>query len=134
LLKPGALSSSSAPTYSDAQRAEAKAHVCAAFNTVRQGVARNTNIAPPGGEGDITGILAIAANARVSLYNGGQYLLDRLEPATAPELADPVRAFANGLMDIGAAATAGAQQGDPEQAKRLADADAGSKNIGQLCA
>jgi len=37
-------------------------------------------------------------------------------------------------MDIGAAATAGAQNTDPEQAKRLSDADAASTRIGQLCA
>ena len=49
-------------------------------------------------------------------------------------MSDAVRGFANGLMDIGAAATAGAQNTDPEQAKRLSDADAASTRIGQLCA
>jgi hypothetical protein len=57
----------------------------------------------------------------------------RLAPATPTELADTVRAFANGLMDIGAAATAGAQNTDPEQSKRLTDADAAATKIGQLC-
>jgi hypothetical protein len=105
-----------------------------AFNTVRQGVSRNTNLQVPGGEADVAGTLAVAANARISLYDGGQYLLARLAPATPPELADAVRGFANGLMDIGAAATAGTPNTEPEQAKWLADADAANTTIGQLCA
>jgi hypothetical protein len=133
LLRPTG-DSDSAATYSDAQRVQAKAQICAAFNTVRQGVARNTNLQVPGGEGDVAGTLGVAANARISLYDGGQYLLARLEPATSKDLADAVRGFANGLMDIGAATTAGAQNSDPEQAKRLTEADAGSTRIGQLCA
>ena len=134
LLRPGSGSVSSAPTYSDAQRSDAKAHTCSAFNIVRQGVARNTNLTPPGGPGDGAGILGVAANARISLYDGGQYLLARLEPATPTDLGDAVRAFANGLMDIGAATTAGQQNSDPDQAKRLTDADAEAKKIGELCA
>ena len=122
-----------ATAYSDMPAPEAEAQICAVFNTVRQGVARNTNMQAPGGEGDIAGALGVAANARISLYDGGQYLLARLAPSTPTELADLVRSFGNGLMDIGAATTAGAQNSDPEQAKRLADADAASKKIEQLC-
>jgi hypothetical protein len=132
LLRPG--SSDSAPVYSDAQRAEAKTQVCAVFDTVREGVSRNTHLQVPGGDADVAGTLGVAANARISLYDGGQYLLARLAPETPTELADAVRGFANGLMDIGAAATAGAQNTDPDQAKRLTDADAASTKIGQLCA
>jgi hypothetical protein len=36
-------------------------------------------------------------------------------------------------MDIGAAATAGAQNTQPEQAARLKDADAANKAIIELC-
>ena len=134
LLRPASGGSDATPSYSDGQRAEAKAQICAAFNTVRQGVSRNTNLQVPGGEADVAGTLAVAANARISLYDGGQYLLARLAPATPTELADAVRGFANGLMDIGAAATAGAPNADPDQAKRLTDADAANTTIGQLCA
>jgi hypothetical protein len=125
---------SATPAYSDMQAPQAKTQICSAFNTVRQGVARNTNMQAPGGEGDIAGTLGVAANARISLFDGGQYLLARLAPSTPTELADAVRAFGNGLLDIGAATTAGAQNTDPDQAKRLADADALSKKIDQLCA
>lgn len=122
-----------APTYTDAARADSKAKICAAFATVRTGVSQNTNLTPPGGPEDVTGALAVAANARLSLYDGGQYLLARLDPATAPELADPVRTFGNTLMDIGAAATAGARNTDPQQADRLKEADAANITIANLC-
>ncbi len=133
MLRSASGGSGSAPAYSDSQRADAKAQICAAFDTVRRGVARNTNLAVPGGEGDVAGTLAAAANARISLYDGGQYLLARLDPATPSPLADAVRGFANGLMDIGAAATAGALDSDPDQAARLRSAEEANVKVGQLC-
>ncbi|MET0702069.1 MAG: hypothetical protein ABWY93_20640 [Mycobacterium sp.] len=136
LLRPVPTSSAaggSTATYTDAQRSDSKAKVCAAFLVVRTGVTQNTNLAPPGGPTDVTGALAVAANARLSLSEGGQYLLARLDPATAPELADQVRAFGNGLLDIGAAAIAGAQNSDPAQTTRLRDADAANTKIAALC-
>jgi hypothetical protein len=124
---------SSAPIYTGAERADAKQKVCAAADLVRRGVSLNTNLQPAGGPDDVTGTLAVAANARISLSEGGQYLLARLDPATPSELADAVKKFANGLMDIGAAATAGAQNTQPDQAARLRDADAANATIGDLC-
>jgi hypothetical protein len=123
----------SEPSYSETQRADAKVKVCNAMDLVRRGVSLNTNLRPAGGPEDITGAQAIAANSRVSLYDGGQYLLARLDPATPPDLADPVRNFANNLMDIGAAATAGALNSDPDQAARLRDVDAANATITKLC-
>src|ERR1700754_3181257 len=125
LLRPAG-GSDHAATYSDAQRVEAKGLVCGAYNTVRQGVARNTRLQVPGGAGDVAGALGVVANARIPLYDGGQYLLARLARAKATDVADAVCGFANGFMDVGAAGTAGAQNTDPEQAKRLSDADAAS--------
>ena len=121
------------PDYTDGQRAEARTAICAAFDTVRTGVATNTNIEPPGGSGDITGALAVAANARIALIDGGQYLLARLDPATSTDLAGDVRRFANQLMDIGAAATAGVPNSDPAQAARLQDAEQASTAISGRC-
>ena len=121
------------PDYTDAQRSEAETAICAAFQTVRTGVQNNTNLEPPGGADDIGGALAVAANARVALYDGGQYLLARLDPATPDELADQIRRFGNQLMDIGAAATAGVPNTDPAQSRRLEDAEATSAVINALC-
>jgi len=123
----------SKPSYTDTQRADAKVEVCAAMDVVRKGVSLNTNLRPAGGPEDVTGSLAVAANARVALYDGGQYLLAKLDPATPPDLADAVRKFANTLMDIGAAATAGAQNKDPDQAARLRDADSANATLTELC-
>jgi hypothetical protein len=133
LLQPANGASGSAGDFSDAQRADAKAQACTAFTTVRTGVKRNTNMAAPGGPDDVTGALAVAANARIAMYVGGQYLLDRVGPATPQQLADALRGFANNLMDIGAAATAGSLNTDPEQATRLKNADAENTKIEGLC-
>jgi len=79
--------------------------ICESFNVIRNGVQINTNLQPPGGPEDVTGSMAVAANARLALYDGGQYLLARLQPGTPPDLAEAVRKFANNLMDIGARST-----------------------------
>lgn len=110
-----------------------KGSICEAFNVIRNGVQINTNLAAPGGAEDVTGSMAVAANARLALYDGGQYLLARLQPGTPPELADAVRKFANNLMDIGARSTSGIPNSDPGQAARLKEADEANTKITELC-
>ncbi|KUI17972.1 hypothetical protein AU192_03795 [Mycobacterium lehmannii] len=110
-----------------------KGSICGAFNLVRRGIQGNTNLQAPGGPSDITGTLAVAANARLSLSEGGHYLLARLQPDTPPELADAVRKFANQLMDIGAHSIAGIPNSDPDQAERLKAADTSNGEIANLC-
>ncbi|MDY6999398.1 MAG: hypothetical protein SW019_22625 [Actinomycetota bacterium] len=122
-----------APDYTQEQRDAAGATLCSAFATVRTGVATNTNREPPGGPDDIAGALAASANARMALFDGGQYLLARLDPATPEELAAQVRRFAGELMDIGAAATAGVPNSDPVQAARLDAAQDTAASISSLC-
>ncbi|BBZ16783.1 hypothetical protein [Mycolicibacterium gadium] len=119
--------------YDAAQVADAKARACASVDIVRRGVSLNTNLMPAGGAGDVTGAQAVAANARVSLYDGGQYLLARLDPATPEDLAAKVREFAENLMDIGANATAGVTNDDPAQAQRLKNADDVNASLEELC-
>ena len=77
--------------------------------------------------------MAVSANARVSLFAGGQYLHARLDPATPDDLAASVRRFADTLMDVGAAATASIPNTDPAQATRLRDADAMNNQIMNYC-
>ncbi|KUH94195.1 hypothetical protein AU189_04275 [Mycolicibacterium acapulense] len=125
--------SPSEPEYDSTQTADAKTKICSAADVVRKGITLNTNMQPEGGPQDVTGAQAVAANARISLYDGGQYLMDRLDPATPVVLAEKVEQFANSLMDIGANATAGVPNDDPAQAKRLSDADAQNKSITELC-
>lgn len=121
------------PTYSAQQQADAKVSVCAATDVVRRGVSLNTNLQSPGGPEDVTGAMAVAANARVAMSDGGQYLLAKLDPATPNPLADNVRKFANTLMDVGAATIAGALNTDPEQAARLAELDTLNNALTEDC-
>jgi hypothetical protein len=120
-------------SYTDVQAASAKTAICGAVDLVRRGVTLNTNLQSPGGEGDVTGSLAVAANARLSLFDGGQYLIARLDPAAPAELAAAARRLANTLMDIGAAATAGAANTDADQAARLHDVDDENARLADLC-
>lgn len=124
---------SAKPDYGPVEIADAKIKVCTAVDVVRRGVSLNTNLAPAGGPEDITGSQAVAANARVALYDGGQYLMERLDPATPQHLAETVRTFANNLMDIGANATAGLPNTDPGQAERLKAADGANTTLAELC-
>lgn len=119
--------------YDAAQVADAKARACAAVDIVRRGVSLNTNLMPAGGAGDVTGAQAVAANARVSLNDGGQYLIARLDPATPENLAAEVREFAETLMDIGANATAGVTNDESAQAQRLKNADDVNASLEELC-
>lgn len=130
----GTSTAPTAPTFDDAQRAEAKTKVCSAFQIVRSGVSASTNAVAPGGPEDLSGTLAVAANARLALLGGGQYLLDRVDPATPQELADQARNFGNLLMDIGATTIEGVQNSDPVQAERLKNADAISVTLTGQCA
>ncbi len=119
--------------FDDAARSAAKEKTCAAFETVRRGVSLNTNASAPGGSGDVAGGLAVAANARLALLGGGEYLLARLDPAVPTELEEPVRQFADTLLDIGATAISGVPTTDPVQAERLRSAEHLSPVIANLC-
>jgi hypothetical protein len=132
LLK-GPSEAESASVFTGNTTDDPKAGICDAFTVIRNGVQINTNLQPPGGPDDVTGSMAVAANARVALYDGGQYLLARLQPGTPPELADAVRKFANNLMDIGARSTSGIPNTDPGQAARLKEADEANTTITNLC-
>ncbi|MGE2713146.1 hypothetical protein ACQI4L_03715 [Mycolicibacterium litorale] len=122
-----------APTYDPADQTAAKDTACRAYAQVRTGVATNTHLESPGGDQDVTGVLAVAANARVSLMGGGQYVLASVEPATPPELAQAMRQFGMKLMQFGAAATAGAPDDDPGQESLKRDLDGLNATLDGLC-
>ena len=112
------------------QSDDAKARVCVAFDMVRKAVSLRTNVdlGP-----DPVAKEAVAANARLATLGGGEYLLSRLDPATPPELADPVRSFANNLQDIGMNQLVGMANTDPAVAARLSEAQAASQQIADVC-
>jgi hypothetical protein len=88
-----------APTYSDQQVADAKAKVCSTYERVRKAVVANTS---RDGGSDPTATLAVAANARTALYDGGDYLLKTVaqEPATAPDLAKAIHTLVNSYQQL----------------------------------
>jgi hypothetical protein len=122
-----------APVFTEQERNEAKAKVCAAYDLVGSGVASTSSLQAPGGPEDIMGTLAVAANAKLALFGGGQYLLARLDPATPTDLAEATSKFANTLMDVGLAAIAQVPTGDPAQEQRLKDAEAQNTALQGLC-
>ncbi|WP_192860315.1 hypothetical protein [Mycobacterium sp. MS1601] len=124
-------SSTRSVEYTAEQQSAARDSACAAYTTVRTGVQTNTNLAVAGD--DVGGALAVAANSRVALMSGGQYVLDRVDPATPAELAEPLRRFGNTLLDVGAAATAGALNTDPAQAELLREVDELNGQLTALC-
>lgn len=104
-LRPAPTSTTATPnlpklSFSDQQVAESKIKICDAYNLVHEAVSINTKRQNPV-PGDETGKIAVAANARLALYDGGQYLLNHLgnELATPVELTEAVRSFANLLQE-----------------------------------
>lgn len=124
----------SAPGYfDDVQRDDARAKVCNAFDVVRAGVAINTNATAPGGPDDITGGIAVGANARLAMLGGGQYLLARIDPATPAQLAKDASGLSNLLMDIGATSISGVSTTDSGQSARMAEAQSLSSALTDQC-
>ncbi|TDH47910.1 hypothetical protein E2F47_26035 [Mycobacterium eburneum] len=122
----------SEPTYSDQQIAKAKANVCEAYNTVSHAVLVNTHRPNPV-PGDDVGALAAAANGRLALYAGGDYLLDRLaaNPAAPGGLVKAIRSLANQSKEIGIAFLADEPDSVQEPLRRALDADVAT--IDGLC-
>jgi hypothetical protein len=118
--------------YSAAERDEAKAEVCDAFTLVSVGVG-NSSALQLEGQDNVGVALAVAANARLALLGGGQFLLDRVAPATPNELAEAARAFGRTLMDVGIAAIAEVPGNDPAQTQRLEAADRREQEAGRAC-
>ncbi len=89
---------------------DAKGRLCEAFDVVRDAVAVQTNTDPGP---DPVAKQAVAANARLATVGGGGYLLARLSPAIAPELATAVRSFADDLQEVGMYQLAGVPKHRP---------------------
>lgn len=112
------------------QAGDPKERACTAFQTVTGAVRLQTH-ADLGPEP--VAVEAVAANARLALFGGGQYLLSRIGPDTPADLADAVRSFANNLEDIGMNALAGYPNSDPAQANRLKAGEEASAKVAGLC-
>lgn len=89
---------SGAPSYSEQQTADAKKSVCTAYDSTKRAVRLNTHMESP----DPIGQLAVAANARLALLGGGEYLQGRLAaaPAAPADLANAVSSMAKTIEDL----------------------------------
>lgn len=129
LLRPVA-DSLFATKYSGQQINDAKTNICAAYGRVHQAVLVTTG--KDGGE-DVALRSAIAANARMALYDGGEYLLTKLdgEPAAAPDLADAVRTLAGAYQQL--ALDYLAEVPDAESQASLHALDNANGTVFQMC-
>jgi hypothetical protein len=110
--------------------ADPEATACDAFVLVSKGVAIQSrkDLGP-----DPAAREAVAANARLAMAGGAAYLRDTVPSNTPPELAEPLRTFADQLQTISQYYLAGQVNEDPEQAARLTAADETTKKLIELC-
>jgi len=127
LLRPPA---DNLPSPTPQQIADAKGRACSAYGTVRTAVALQTRVEPAP---DPVAAQAVAANARLAMAVGGDYLLGHLDPAVPPQLAELLRSLAADLQDLTINALAGVGDTDPGQVARLHDVEAKSAKIVDLC-
>lgn len=109
---------------------DGKSRVCDAAQVVAVAVQMqtNANVGP-----EPAAVEAVAANARLAMLGGGDYLLSQISSETPGELADAARAFGNTLRQIGINALAGTPNDDEVQAARIRDAEASRTKLGQIC-
>ncbi len=115
--------SSSAPTYSDQQTKDAKAHVCTAFITADRAVVVNTHRKTPPDAGP-AGQFSVKTSARLSLFSGGAYLRDQvnLNPAAPANLAKSANALATTLQELGIGYLANAPEFTQDSLRQNLDA------------
>lgn len=124
-LKPAPVAEAGNPAVADP-----KGQICSAFFLVSNGVALQSrlNVGP-----DPSAQQAIAANARLAMSSGADYLRTKLASNTPASLAEPITTFADQLQTIAQYYLAGDNNDNPDQAARLKEADVSSKNIAGLC-
>ena len=76
---------------------------------------------------------AVAANARLAMLGGGDYLVSQIEDGTPTDLAEAARSFGTTLRVIGINLLAGVPNADPAQDARLRDAEKTRDKLAELC-
>jgi hypothetical protein len=99
LRPPPGSKTADAPGYTEQQVSDAKAKVCASYDKVHRAVLVNTGRS--GGD-DPNAQLAVAANARMALFDGSEYLSAKLaeEPATPSDLARELQALVQAYQQL----------------------------------
>ncbi|MCH9734298.1 MAG: hypothetical protein K0U78_07065 [Actinomycetia bacterium] len=120
----------SGDTAQAARSADAKQRVCDAAQVVAVAVQLQTNTTLGS---DPAAVEAVAANARLAMLGGGDYLLSQIENDTPADLADAARSFGSTLRVIGINALAGLPNADPAQNARIRDAEKTRDRLADLC-
>lgn len=82
---------------------------------------------------DPVALHAVAANARLAMVGGVQYLKERIDPATPAPLATAIRTYSDLLQDIAMHSLAGITADDPGQAQETRDIQATGAQIVDMC-
>ena len=122
--------SSSPPSPTAQETADATKRACDAYGLARTAVALQTR-ADTGT--DPVAAQAIAANARLAMAVGSQHLVDSLSPAVPSELDELLRSVASDLQGLAINALAGTTDGDTGQVARLHDLETTSARVVELC-
>ncbi|WP_155930291.1 hypothetical protein [Mycolicibacterium sp. CBMA 234] len=130
LVAPPGRSAPASPAPTSQQVADAKSRACTAFTTVGTAVKLQTHTELGS---DPVAVTSVTAVSRLAMSSGATYLLAHLDPATPPDLAAAIRAFAADLQDISMYGQAGIGASDPVQADRLKAGQDDSVKIGNLC-
>lgn len=109
---------------------DAKQRVCDAGQVVSVAVQLQTN-ANLGSEP--AAVEAVAANARLAMLAGGDYLLSQIDASTPADLADAARSFATTLRVVGINQLAGVTTTDPAQEARLRESEGYRNTLAKLC-
>jgi cytoskeletal protein RodZ len=109
------------------QVADAKVKACTAFELASKAV-NVTNSSSSSAEP-----FASTVQARLAMAGANTYLLERIDPATPPPLADAIRRYAANIADLTTSLLAGIGADDPAQAERIKDLDALNGQITDLC-
>ena len=119
-----------APNFSARQVADAKTKVCAAYDRIHHAVLANTGRS---GGTDPVSVLGLAANARLALYDGGQYLAKALAqaPAAPADLAAATRALVDAYQELAVNYMAEATDAEIQSSFQAVDS-AGSK-VSEMC-
>ncbi|MGB0971470.1 MAG: hypothetical protein ACPGVG_10965 [Mycobacterium sp.] len=113
-----------------AELGDVKQRVCDAAQVVAVAVQLQTNTTLGS---DPAAVEAVAANARLAMLGGGDYLLSQIEPGTPEDLAEAARSFGTTLRVIGINLLAGVPNADPAQDARLRDAEKTRDKLAELC-
>lgn len=110
--------------------ADPKADACKVALLVAEGVALQSrgDLGP-----DPVALETVAANTRLAMAGGAEYLRDFTPANTPADLAEPIGKLANQLQDIAQHFFVGQTGNTPEQADRLKSASDTSDKLVELC-